>query len=189
MKKWISVLGLALALSGQAFAVEQGTLALSNHELVQMVEPLNVINWKVGDAAHYKLSMLLGSGTMDKSVDKEEGNGVWIKQDVNLGPQKEVIEMLLDRATAKILRFKRNGMDQAIPDDKIEIISQDTQEVTVPAGKFMAIHIVAKSEKISKIEVWANPKDTCMEGTIKQVAATGIFGDMTIELTSFTRMP
>lgn len=188
MKKWISAVALTLAFGAQAFATE--SLTLTPAQIIAAVQPLNVINWKVGDEAHYNVTVAsFIKGSMDKSVTKEEGNAVWVKQDINIQIQKQVAEMLIDRATAKVLKFLVDGKEQAIPDDKIEIISQDTQEVTVPAGKFDSIHIVAKSQKVSKIEVWANPKETCMEGTLKQIIATGIMGDMVMELASFKRMP
>jgi hypothetical protein len=102
--------------------------------------------------------------------------------------QNEVIEIQLNKADGRILKMLRNGQEQAIPNEKIEVISQDFTDVTVPAGTFKAIHIVAKTEKVSKIEVWSNPRDTVMDGTLKQIVATG-FMDLTTSLTRFNRTP
>ena len=56
--------------------------------------------------------------------------------------------------------------------------------MTVPAGTFKAIHIVAKNKQVDHIELWANPRDTVMDGAIKQTMTTqGI--DIVMELTSF----
>jgi hypothetical protein len=98
-----------------------------------------------------------------------------------------VVEALIDRATAKTLKMIHNGQEEAVPNDKIEIISQDATEVTVPAGTFKAIHVVAKTEKVSKIEVWANPKATVMDGAIKQIVNQG-FIDVEMDLTSFHKV-
>jgi hypothetical protein len=49
------------------------------------------------------------------------------------------------------------------------------------------VHIVAKSKSASKIELWANPAETVMEGSIKQIAASTM-GDVTMEMTSFKKV-
>ena len=56
----------------------------------------------------------------------------------------------------------------------------------MPAGTFKCVHIVAKSKSASKIELWANPAETVMEGSIKQIAASAM-GDVTMEMTSFKK--
>src|SRR5690606_26604592 len=98
-----------------------------------------------------------------------------------------LIETLYDRATAQVLKMKRNGKDMEIPENDIEVISQDEATVTVPAGTFVTVHIVAKSKQAKKIEVWANPMETTMDGTVKQMVNTG-FMDITMELTEFNKV-
>ncbi len=157
-------------------------------QALAQVTPLNLINWKVGDTMSYDVEMgFFGKmGTSVKSVAKEEGGAIWVHQEMNLSGQKELIDMLINRADAKILKVLRNGQEMQMPDDKIEVISQDFAEVTVPAGTFKTVHIVAKSKQVSKIELWANPTDTAMDGGVKQIMATQ-FGDITMSLTSFKR--
>ena len=184
MKKLFIVLGLALMAAGPAQADERN---LSLETILTAVAPFDVINWKVGDTASYKVSIAsFLNGTMVKSVSKDEGTSLWVKQDLDLSIQKQVIEMQLNKADGKVLKVLINGQEQQIPNDKVEVISQDYVDVTVPAGTFKAIHIVAKAGG-KNVEVWANPRDTVMEGTLKQIADTGMVGNMVMELTSFKR--
>jgi len=125
-------------------------------------------------------------GTMIKSVTKDEGNALWMRQEMHLMSQNEIIDALIDRANGKILKLIRNGQETQIPDDQIEIISQEFTQVTVPAGTFDALHVIAKTKQISKLEIWANPPQTVMDGSLKQIMPTG-FMTLTMELTAFQR--
>ena len=192
MKKiFVSLFAVLAVFANNSFASDE-VISLINENSVQMLvdsaAPLNLINWKVGDTANFDVSA--GSfgklGTMVKSVTSEEGNNIWIEQKLDLGFQKDNSKMLMSRADGKILKLIHNGKEEALPDDKIEIISQDTQDVTVPAGTFQSIHIVAKTAKVKKIEAWMNPRDTVMEGAIKQIISTDQV-DITLELASFNR--
>ncbi|MEN9723027.1 MAG: hypothetical protein RJB38_1013 [Pseudomonadota bacterium] len=184
----VAFLGLILSSSIQTSQATEFVLNTSELQAMTLVSPLNVINWKVGDSMSYQVSMgFFGKmGTSVKSVSKDEGDSIWIHQELNLSVQKEVIDIQLSKADGKVLKMIRNGKEMQMPDDKLEIISQDYAEVTVPAGKFQAIHILAKSTQSSKIELWANPSQTAMDGGLKQIVATQ-FGDLTMELTSFKR--
>ncbi|OFZ02147.1 MAG: hypothetical protein A2070_04820 [Bdellovibrionales bacterium GWC1_52_8] len=151
---------------------------------------MDLINWKVGDTASYdvKISSFGKMGTNVKTVTKDEGTSIWLTQDLNLSGQKQLAEAQISKADGKILKLIVNGKEQEIPNDPLEIISQDYADVTVPAGTFQCIHVIAKSKQISKLEVWMNPRDTVMDGMIKQIAQTQLF-PLTMELTSFKRMP
>lgn len=195
MKKLFFILSAALTLgafSSNAHATTASTAAQINQAilLAQMdsVSAQDLSNWHVGDNASYNLS--LGGfmkGTLEKRVSKDEGSSLWVRQDVVLPIQKDVLEMQIDKATGKTLKLIHNGKEEQIPDDKLEIISQDATQITVPAGTYKAIHVVAKSAQIKKLEAWINPHDTVMEGTLKQVAATSTGIDVTMELTKFSR--
>jgi hypothetical protein len=150
---------------------------------------LNLINWKVGETANYNVSAAFGfiKGTMTKSVASEEGNAIWVRQEVVLAGQNQLIEILMDRADGKVLKMRQNGKDAQVPDEKPEIISQDYAEITVPAGTFKCVHVIAKTKSASKVEIWANPVDTVMEGAVKQIAGSQI-GDVTMEMTSFKKV-
>ncbi|MGE0614288.1 MAG: hypothetical protein AB7P04_01495 [Bacteriovoracia bacterium] len=193
MKKHIATLGIIAAfIAGPAnAALDRETVAAIGHEVaLQMVDSartLNLIEWKVGDTANYDVSALFGKvGTMVKTVDREEGEAIWVKSSMDLMGQKQVVEMLINRADAKVLKMIQNGKEVEVPNDPLEVISQDYAEITVPAGKFKTIHIVAKSAKVKKIEVWANPQETVMEGSIKQIVSAQI--EVKMELTSFKKI-
>lgn len=191
MKKFVLVGILALFVSSQpksVFAENALTISSAQIEQITQIIPLNLINWKVGDSMDLVVShSLLGKvGTALKIADREEGDAIWIKTTLALAGQNQIVEALMNRADGKMLKYRQNGKDQAIPDQNLEIISQDHGDVTVPAGTFKAVHIVAKSKDVSKIEIWANPQATCLDGNIKTIAATAM-GDLTLELSKFTR--
>ena len=150
----------------------------------------NLINWTVGDTANFDVTLgAIGKvGTMKKSVTKADDaqNAIWVRTEANLAVQKDTTDILMSRADGSILRFVRNGKEEAVPENDIEIISQEYTEITVPAGTFKAIHIVADTKDVKGIEVWANPRDTIMEGTLKQVVPSQ-FGKLEISLTSFKK--
>ncbi len=149
---------------------------------------LNVIDWKVGDQMAFQVSV--GSfgkiGTSNKAVTQDTGETIWVRNEVKMLIQNETVEMEIRKSDAKIVKMIRNGQEQEIPSDKIEIISQEGTTVTVPAGTFECGHIVAKSERIEKIELWINPRDTVMDGGLKQ-AITSQGNIITLELTSFRK--
>ena len=189
MKKFGVLAALAVAAFAQNVMADEATFAISPEQSLQLLGPQDLINWKVGDRADYKLSASgMNLGTMVKTVAKEEGAAIWLHQEINAMGQKQTVDVLMNRADAKIVKYIVNGKEEQVPNDKIEIISQDYAEVTVPAGTFKAVHVLAKSEKIKKLEVWANPRDTVMEGTLKQYVEGGML-PITAELTSFKRIP
>jgi len=196
MKNIISVVGLvALMAAPAAFADSQADLA---GDLLQPIAAAglhnlgNLINWKVGDGANYNVtvSSFPIQGSMVKSVTKDNGDGTfWFNETIDLTIQKQVVDIEMSRADAKILKYQVNGQDQAIPDDKITVVSQDYGSVTVPAGTFKAVHIVAKTTSQGndvQLEEWANPKDTCMDGSIKIIESTQ-GNTITMEMTSFKK--
>lgn len=146
------------------------------------------LNWKVGDSLSYQVS--LGSmgrlGTSVKEVTQDTGDTLWIKNQVRLFGQNEIVEMEFRKADGQVVRMRRNGQDQSLPNDTVEIISTEAASITVPAGTFESVHIVAKTEQVERIEVWMNPRDTAIEGTLKQAASTQV-GQMILELTSFKK--
>lgn len=181
-----TVLVSAPASAIEAMTVSQATQLAT--DLSQVVS-LDVINWKVGDSAEYKVSMSgFALGSMTKSVTKDEGSALWLKQDANMMNQKDVSEMLLSKADGKILKFIHNGKEEAIPDEKMEIISQDYVDVTVPAGTFKALHVVAKTAQADGLEFWANPRDTVMDGMLKAVVPQ-MGMKISMELMKFNRAP
>lgn len=177
---------LAIGLAGVATQARAELLSAQELQALTQTSALNLINWKVGDRMDYQVSVgFFGKiGAMFKTVSKDEGDALWIHQEIDLKVQKQVVDMLISKADGKVLKLIQNGQEAQIPNDKLEVISQDYGQVTVPAGTFDAIHIVAKTQQVSKIELWANPSATVMDGALKQIMATQL-GEITMELASF----
>ena len=195
MKMKLVVLSVLFAFTGAAQSSSaDSSLVISSNTVQQIVlqdlqaTALDLINWKIGDTTSYDIEMgAFGKlGTMTKTATKNEDKAVWIKNDADLGGQKDVTEILISRTDGKILKMIHNGQEQSVPDDKIEIISQEYTEITVPAGKFKCVHIVAKSKQTEKMEIWANPQAVALDGGIQMIVATQM-GEMTLKLTSFKK--
>jgi len=187
--KFLGVAALAATLiagSSSQVRAEVPTLGDAEIQAIATAAPFNLINWKVGERMEYQVSVgFFGKiGSNIKFVDREEGDTIWIHQEMDLKIQKEVIDMQMSRVDGHIVKMIRNGQEMQVPNDKLEVISQDYGDVTVPAGKFAAVHVVAKTQQISKIELWANPAETVMDGGLKQIMSTQL-GDITLELTAF----
>lgn len=145
----------------------------------------NAINWKVGEFSEYDMKAMFGSlGTMKKQATSEQGNAIWIKEQTSGMMGNKTIEILIDRADGHIVEYREDGQKKDMPDQKLEIISQEHTSVTVPAGTFEAIHITAKTEQVKKLEIWANPRDITLDGTAKMAIDTGML-PVTVELTKF----
>ena len=181
MMKWnFIVLMFLAALSANA---SESFIHVGNYN------PEALLNWKVGDSADYNMTAVFGNiGTLHKEITKEEGHGVWMSETTNAMGQKDVSEVLIDRDSGKVLKFVHNGKEETYPDDTPQVISEEYTSVTVPAGTFKAMHVVAKTKQISHIEIWENMKDVVMDGSIKEIM-TAQFGDITVELTQQHRTP
>jgi hypothetical protein len=199
MKKILALAGMAiLAVASVAQAdsdVDALLAALRNPHVVVDGQDLNdlgyLINWKVGDGANYNVTMaqLPFPGTMTKSVTKDEGTTLWFNETIDLVIQKQSVDIQMDKTNGKILQELVNGQAQTVDNTPPTIISQDYGSVTVPAGTFKAIHIVAKTTENNQdvqMEEWANPKDTCMDGSIKVIMTTQ-GQTITMEMTSFKK--
>jgi hypothetical protein len=187
MKTTLALVTGLMAVVGSAHAMDN--VALVNEiALAQVNAPgiMNVINWKVGEFQDLNLTMSgMALGTVHKEAMSEEGNGVWMNE-VMAGAMigNHTVEILLDRADGHVIKMKQDGKDTTPPDDKLEIINQETATVTVPAGTFETIHITAKSQKSGNIEVWANPQAITLDGTAKMnMQAQGM--PLSMELTKF----
>ena len=187
MKTTLALVTGLMAVVGSAHAMDN--VALVNEiALAQINAPgiMNVINWKVGEFQDLNLTLSgFSIGTMHKEAKSEEGNGVWMSE-VTAGSLigNHTIEVLIDRADGHVIKMKQDGKDTTPPDDKLEIINQETATVTVPAGTFETIHITAKSEKSGNVEVWANPQAITLDGTAK-LNATAQGMPLSMELTKF----
>jgi hypothetical protein len=161
------------------------TNSLIQDMITRTLNPTDLINWKVGDTATYNVTLagLPFGGSMVKSVTKDDGATLELTEDVDLTIQKQNVVAVINKADGKIVKMTVNGQDQAVPDDKVEVISQDVTEIDVPAGHFKCIHIVAKTAQVSKLEEWANPSATVMDGSLKVIENGQT--TVTMELKSF----
>ena len=177
---------MAVVTAGASTSARAEALSAQEMEGLFQLSGLNLINWKVGDRMDYQVSVgMFGKiGSMLKTVSKDEGTALWVHQEIDLKFQKQVVDMLINKADGKVLKLIQDGKEAQIPNEKLEVISQDYGEVTVPAGTFDAVHIIAKTQQVSKIELWANPAATVMDGALKQIMATQI-GEIKMELASF----
>ncbi len=146
-----------------------------------------LIDWKVGDSQDYKVKMGFGlPGSLQKKATKEEGNGIWIYQEMKLGPVKDISELLVDRNTGQVLKFIHNGKEEKVPDTQIEVISIKNESIEVPAGKFKVMHITAKSKQAKQIEMWVNNREIALDGAAKVYLDQGLI-KVTMELTKFLK--
>ena len=196
--KWL-ILSVVLAVSSAARAESVSSVVASSaaapsaiHQLVLQdfaATAIDLIKWKVGDSTTYdiELGQFGELGTMLKAAFKEEGKAIWVRNSADLGAQKDVTEILVNRADGKILKMIRNGKEEEVPNDEIEIISQEYTEITVPAGTFECLHVVAKSKQTEKMEIWANPQAVSLDGTLQMSIETQ-FGEMILKLTQYKRI-
>jgi hypothetical protein len=137
----------------------------------------NAINWRVGERSEYKMQASIGNlGDLKKRVDRAEGNAVWLITEMT-GRRNEKTEAKIDRATGQILEYILNGQRQAPPVDRSEIVSQDEQTITVPAGTFRTIHAVVNTNQteVKQVEVWVNTRQIVIDGIAKTIAYTSWF--------------
>lgn len=124
---------------------------------------------------------------MVASVTSNDGNEIWLAQDMNLslvGEQKT--EILMDANTGTIKQILVNGQEQEIPDQgTLEVVQIVDATITVPAGTFKCTHATLKNESNEEINIWASG-EVPMSGMIKQVSPNQ-FGTATVELTSFNK--
>jgi hypothetical protein len=194
MKKFISLFSFIFILAFSQSVRAENSISLSgilNQTFIQTlhpVSPLYLIEWNVGDYMKYNLTTSIGlRGSMTKEVTSDEGKTLWIRQVMDLTFQKEIIDIEIDKSTGEVVRMIRNGQDQEIPDNDLEIISQDYANVRVPAGTFRCLHVVARTKDVDKLEIWINPQATVMDGALKQVVPTGMM-TLTLELAQFRRI-
>jgi hypothetical protein len=197
MKKILVIVGLAALMAASAAQAEENLLAaFTNPSVIVNSQDESVlgylINWKVGDGANYNVTMaqLPIPGTMTKAVTKDENDGtLWFNETIDLMIQKQSVDIQIDKTSGKVLKEIVNGQEQTVDNTPPTVISQDYTSVTVPAGTFKAIHIVAKTTtqgQEAQIEEWANPKDTCMDGSIKMIMTTQ-GQTITMEMTNFKK--
>ncbi len=153
----------------------------------QLKNVSRAIDWKPGDTASYNVDMGFVQGTMVTAVRSNDGNEIWLTQDMDLGfAGKQAVETLMDANTGEVKKVIANGQEQDIPEQNLEVIEIVDATITVPAGTFDCIHarLTDKSSN-NEINIWQN-STVPMSGMVKQIVPSQ-FGEVTIELTSFTK--
>ena len=190
MNKLTSIfLGLILSVASASANTTVVTLEqIQKFEIARSASTLSMIDWKVGDSQSYKvvLSGFGMEGTMQKDAIKEEGNGIWIRQELKLPIMNDKSEILFDRDTGEILKYIHNGKEEAAPKGDLEVISTKQSTIQVPAGKFKVLHVMAKSKDVQDIQVWMNPTEIALDGAAKMYMDQGQV-KITMELTKFVK--
>lgn len=145
------------------------------------------IDWKAGDTASYNVDMGFLQGTMVMAVRSNDGNEIWLTQDMDLGfAGKQQSETLMDANTGEVKKILVNGQEQDIPKQDLEVIEIVDATITVPAGTFKCMHARLTDKSTNdEINIWAN-SDVPMAGMVKQVVPSQM-GQVTVELTSFLK--
>lgn len=169
-----------------AFAAPNLTEIL-NTSITKNFNPARAIDWKPGDTANYNVDMGFIKGKMVTSVTSNDGNEIWLLQDMDLGfAGKQKVETLIDANTGEVKKVIANGQEQEVPKQDLEVVEIVDDTITVPAGTFKCIHakLLDKSTN-DELNMWAST-DVPMSGLVKQIAPSQ-FGKVTVELTSFTK--
>lgn len=154
----------------------------------------DVVRWNVGDYTVYNLSMgFLGSGSVKKSVVKDEETSLWLKVEAKIPFGEQNIDIQIRKSDGKVLKIIINGNEQSNPEHKIKIIEKRAEEVKVPAWSepFKTLYVKIKDETDdADIDSWINtntlptqPK-TPLDGSVKMVIKKG-FLTSTLELSEY----
>lgn len=148
------------------------------------------INWAVGDACHYNLSMAgFVKGKLDVVVREKSEEGYWLDQNVDLGFfGRQTMSVLIDPNTGAIKKVIIDGKEQAPPEQgEMEVVEVKEDKVTVPAGTFEAVYFRVLDKKENKeTEQWINPQLIPISGMIKSLGQ-GPMGQIVTELVSFEK--
>lgn len=190
LKKILVVLGMFSA--SFAMANEIPTQALLNSvEQASMTQAQAAgINWAIGDACHYDLSMAsFIKGKLDIVVREKNAEGYWLDQNVDLGfLGKQQMSVLIDPNTGAIKKVIVDGKEQAPPEQgEMEVVEVKEDKITVPAGTFEAVYFKVHDKKQNQdTEQWANPKLVPVSGMIKSIGQSQM-GEVVTELASFEK--
>jgi len=186
----VAALGVGTAQAADVSDVGQAAFQAVRTLQVAQSQLANRINWQVGDFHKLGIQFLFGGGEGSKLVTKDEPtqNAVWYTTEIALMGQNQKTEALISREDGRTLKLIVNGKEEdPTAGGEIEIIEQSETSVEVPAGKFDCFYIkanvTAKGQK-SVVEIWVNPVNVNIDGTLKMVAQTQ-FGPLTLTLKEF----
>lgn len=174
MKKQFLFLTLTLLSTLPSYAFD-----LSEHEREQIILgdlPIQMpenIDWKVGE---YQDRQVLKSGikgaTVKSWIDREEGNGFWMINDLKvILKSKERHEILIERKSGKAIRYIVDGKEKTPPDLKksadCEDVAVSAEKVKVPAGTFNSIRTQVQCTEEGYVS-WVATQKMSMGGMLKQ---------------------
>jgi hypothetical protein len=145
------------------------------------------IDWKPGDSANYNVDMGIVQGTMVMTVDSNDGNEIWLSQNMDLGfAGKQQVQTLMDANTGAVKQVLVNGQEQEIPKQDLEVVEIVDDTITVPAGTFKCLHARLTDKSTNdEINLWNN-SEVPMSGMVKTTQPSQ-FGMVTVELTGFNK--
>lgn len=172
MRKYLFLASLIGSMGAQAdIPADHQALALSIARLEAKFVSAGLIDWKVGDKTVMQLKMKIPIPMqLIKEVTKDEGEAIWVAQDTvtPFGGQKT--EMLMRKSDGAVLKYLENGEEKPMPETNgggLDVISQDIENVTVPAGTFKSLKIVAKTDDGSQLTIWMNTREVSLGGQLK----------------------
>ena len=133
----------------------------------------NMVDWKVGEFQKRRIvGKVFTVGSVYTFVEKEEGDAIWVKSELDIISQdKQIHEILMDRKSGEILKYIVDGEEKEAPDlgqsEDCEMIEQKTETIRVPAGQFKSTLTVNRCPD-DTYAFWVNDKDVNMGGQIKQ---------------------
>lgn len=157
-----------LGLSAQSFNIDTFN---SDEFMARQLPDLKDIQWKVGDFQERRIKKgAINAGTLNSSVDREEGEAVWLINELKIMfKKKQLIEALIEKKTGKILRYIVDGEEKDPPEaeelEDCELLSEIKEKVKVPAGTFATTRSIIKCDE-DTVAIWANP-NVNMGGHVK----------------------
>ena len=131
-----------------------------------------LINWKVGDGANYNVTIasLPIPGTMTKAVTKDEGDTLWFNETIDLTIQKQSVDVQIDKTRRqnpeRARQRPRTDHRQHSSDRHLPGLHLCDRSCRHLQGDPHRREDHAQGQDV-QMEEWANPKDTCMDGSIK----------------------
>ncbi len=190
LKKILLVLGMFGASVAMANELPTVDLLKSFEQNTMEQAQAAGINWAIGDACHYDLSMAsFIKGKLDIVVREKNAEGYWLDQNVDLGfLGKQTMSVLIDPNTGAIKKVIVDGKEQTPPEQgEMEVIEVKEAKVTVPAGTFDAVYFKVHDKKQNQdTEQWVNPKLIPISGMLKSIGQSQM-GEVLTELVSFEK--
>jgi hypothetical protein len=190
LKSILVIVGLLAGSFAMANEIPTATILKTVQQSAMAEAQAAGVNWAVGDACHYNLSMAsFIQGKLDVVVREKNTEGYWLDQNVDLGfLGKQTMSVLIDPNTGTIKKVIVDGKEQAPPEQgEMEVIEVKESKVTVPAGTFDAVYFKVHDKKQNQdTEQWVNPKLIPISGMIKTIGQSQM-GEVVTELASFEK--